>query len=78
MSKGMTKEVRMCGKTLRLGDYVEVQYTNSKMFSGIRGEIVELWSPENDEFLQTRVNSGWCFHEYDKIVKHIPKEADND
>jgi len=36
----------------------------------IEGEITELWSPELDNHLQARVDSGWCFHDHDEIVTH--------
>ena len=80
MGNGTAKEVKICGKTLRLGDYVEVSYTISAGYlpAEIKGKITELWSLEDDNFLQARVESGWCFHDHDKIVEHIIKEADND
>jgi len=72
MSKGTATEVEMCGATLRLGDHVKVRYTTGRRMKGgtIEGEITELWSPELDNHLQARVDSGWCFHDHDEIVTH--------
>lgn len=67
--KGIAKELTICGKHIKLGDYVEVDYRSG---GGIRGEIVELWDGKEDDstFTQARVKNGWCFHDYDIITKH--------
>lgn len=65
---GKAKEIFICGKLIKLGDYVEVRYKNGDR---VRGEITGLWSPELSEgHLQARVKSGWCFHDTDTIIKH--------
>jgi hypothetical protein len=76
MSKGTATEIRMCGKTLRLGDRVKVRYTTGTWSKGgtLEGEITELWSPELDNHWQARVDSGWCFHDYDEILEHHIKD----
>jgi len=63
------KEIHICGKDIHLNDYVVVEYTTGKEFKGgtIRGKVIELW---NDRLLQARVESGWCFHDYDRIIEH--------
>jgi hypothetical protein len=66
--KGEAKEITICGKTIKLGDYVEVDYESG---GGIRGRVTELWSPEiSNGHLQARVENGWCFHDYDRITIH--------
>jgi len=74
--KGTATELTICGHDLRIGDYVEVQYTTGTKFIGavIKGKIVELWSPKLDGHLQARVDSGWCFHDHDRILTFIPGE----
>lgn len=73
MSKGKAQEVKICGRTISLGDYVKVRYTAGERFKGgtIEGKIIELWSHEKNNHLQARVESGWCFHDYDEILSHI-------
>lgn len=70
MSEGTAKKVTICGHDLSLGDFVKVQYTTGREHKGatIEGKIIELWSPELDGFHQARVESGWCFHDYDRII----------
>lgn len=72
--KGLAKEITICGKKIKLGDYVEVEFTTGARFKGgrIKGKITELWS---DGHLQARVESGWCFHDNDNILDHKPKEV---
>jgi len=74
MGKGTATEILMCGHDLRLGDYVQVEYRNG---GGIRGNIIEIWSPELDNHEQARLESGWCFHDYDTIVGHKPAAQEN-
>lgn len=72
--KGLAKKVTICGKTIRLGDEMVVEYTGTGSMSGgrISGKVVELWSPElNKGHLQARLACGWCFHNRDKIISHI-------
>ncbi len=70
---GTAKETQLCGKIVKLGDYVEVDYESG---GGIKGEIVELWGLKEDGHLQGRVKSGWCFHDNDTITKHELKPVD--
>jgi hypothetical protein len=74
MSKGLATEIRMCGHDLRLGDYVQVEYSGG---GGVSGKIIEIWSPELNSHEQVRVESGWCFHNYDTIMVHKPAVQDN-
>ena len=70
MSKGTATEAQLCGRLVRLGDYVKVQYTSGRCGT-VEGEVIELWSPEIGGHLQGRVsNFGWCFHDQDKILVH--------
>lgn len=73
---GTSKEAVICGQKVSLGDYVEVEYTTGTWSKGgqIKGKITELWTPELDGgHLQARVESGWCFHNHDRIL--VKKEA---
>ena len=65
--KGSAEQTQLCGKIVKLGDYVEVEY---KSGGSVKGEIIELWGLEEDDHLQGRVSVGWCFHDYDTITKH--------
>lgn len=65
--KGTAKETQICGKLVMVGDYVEIAY---KSGGSIKGKIVELWGIKEDNCLQGRVESGWCFHDQDEIKKH--------
>ena len=62
-----------CGKELNIGDYVKVEYTTGKEMKGSRiwGKITKLW-PSHP--YQAQLESGWCFHENDKIIEHKPSE----
>lgn len=68
-----TTTLCMCGHELSIGDYVEVRYETG---GGIKGKIIELcpYLP------QAKVESGWCFHENDRIVayKPLPNSEQND
>ena len=64
---GTAKETQLCGTIVKIGDYVEVTY---KSGGRIGGKITELWSLKEDNHLQGRVESGWCFHDFDTITKH--------
>ena len=71
----------MCGATIRLGDVMEVEYRTGREMKGgrIKGEVVELWSPELSEgHLQGRLSCGWCFHDSDRIISHTQREPAND
>lgn len=72
--KGTAIEIKMCGTTIHLGDYMKVQYTTGKEFKGatIKGTVTELWSMEKDNHLQARLSCGWCFHDHDRIIEHKP------
>ena len=68
--KGTAKEITICGKKIKLGDTVKVNYSSG---GSVGGEIIELWSPVEDGHYQARVKSGWCFHDNDEIVEHVKK-----
>lgn len=80
---GTAKTVKMCGKTLNLGDYVVVRYTTGERMKGcrLRGFISEIWSHEKDSYPQARVGktptdkNGWCFHNHDSIEEHKPASS---
>lgn len=68
------KELTICGKTLKLGDFVRVEYTKGRNFKGaqIWGTVTKLWPAPGP---QVQVNNGWCFHEGDLIVEHKKGEG---
>ena len=70
---GTAKEITICGMTVKLGDEMEVEYTTGERMRGgrISGKVTELWSPEADNHLQARLSCGWCFHDHDKIIRHV-------
>jgi len=72
MSKGVATKIEICGKTVGIGDYLEVRYTTgTRMKDGnIKGHVVELW---DDSPVQARLSCGWCFHDHDEIL--IQKDA---
>ena len=77
---GTATEIKICGKTIRLGDEMEVEYTTGKKMKGgrIKGKVVELWSPELGEgHFQARLSCGWCFHNYDRIITHTSNVQGN-
>ena len=66
-------ELEICGRIIRLGDYVKVEYTSGKRFKGgqIKGCVTRLYSlMHGDNRKQAQLESGWCFHEGDKIIEH--------
>ena len=75
--KGTVNKVVICGKEIQLGDYVKVEYTTGIQFKGgtIKGKITELWDNTVGGNLQGRVENGWCFHDNDIIIEHIPKDS---
>lgn len=68
--KGTAREVFICERTVKLGDHIKVRYTTRGRMAGgtIEGKVIELWSEEDDNHLQGRLESGWCFHDHDEIV----------
>jgi len=72
MSKGTATEVKICGRTVRLGDYLKVKYTTGTWSKNgtIEGQVTELWSPELNDHHQGRLDHGWCFHNHDEILLH--------
>lgn len=76
MSIGTATEVKICGRTITLGDYVKVRYASGTWSKGatVEGKITELWSPKLDKHLQARVEHGWCFHDDDEIIMHKKAE----
>lgn len=77
--KGTAENVFICGEQVFLGDFLKVKYTSGSRFKGatISGKVIELWSHEKDNHLQGRLESGWCFHDYDEILTHNqPPDAD--
>lgn len=75
---GTAKEVFICGRTVKLGDYLKVEYTTGHSMKGatIQGEVTELWSPELDDHLQGRLSCGWCFHDHDEILEFREMEEE--
>jgi len=70
---GTATEIKMCGRTIRLDDEMEVEYTTGERMKGgrIKGKVVELWSPEvSNGHLQARLSCGWCFHDQDRVISH--------
>lgn len=69
--KGTAQQITICGRTVKLGDYLKVKYTTGHDMKGatIQGEVVELWSLELDKHLQGRLSCGWCFHDHDEILE---------
>jgi len=66
-------QLEICGRLVHLGDYVIVEYTSGVRIKGsrIKGRIKKLWSLEHgDGVKQAQLDSGWCFHEGDKIITH--------
>jgi hypothetical protein len=68
--------MKMCGRELEIGDYVEVKLTGR--FSGtiLKGTITKLWDTAGDDLphapkKQAQINGGWCFHEEDEIIQHV-------
>ena len=69
MSKGLAREIEMCGKTIRLGDHMKVEYSDHT--GRIEGKVTEIWTTETGSHLsQVRLSNGWCFHEGDQVVEH--------
>ena len=60
--------MKICGKDVRLGDYVVAMYTSGKKFGGgtIRGIVTKMWELPH---LQVQLNDAWCFHDKDFIVE---------
>ena len=69
--KGTATTMTICGKRVKLGDFVRVKYMDGDSMKGgtIQGKIVELW---DEGLIQGRVESGWCFHDKDNILQHVP------
>ncbi len=65
-----TTEMEMCGHELSLGDWVKVQIGGDGHLSGgrLEGKIKAFYP----YIPQVKLESGWCFHPADKILKHIP------
>lgn len=68
---GTAKTLHMCGEDLRIGDFIKVRYTRGVRQVGmeIQGKIIEMWSPERNRRCQVRLESGWCFHDHDKVLE---------
>ena len=72
-------ELEICGRIVRLGDYVKVKYTSKGRFEGarIKGHITQLFSLlHGDNCKQAQLDDGWCFHEGDKILEYEAGEGD--
>lgn len=54
--------------SMNVGDYVEIEIVSNGHLNGgiLRGKIVEY----NEEHLQYKLESGWCFHPADRILEH--------
>ena len=68
----------LCGKELKIGDYVEVEFSDMWDIDGvygdkyiIKGKITEF----QDELERAVVNDAWCFYDHDKILEHIKSES---
>lgn len=62
---------------MRVGDFISVQVVNKKgdrNLDGtlIKGTIVELVPSHN----MVKLESGWCCHTKDKLLKHLPPIGD--
>jgi hypothetical protein len=72
--EGKAKEIFMCGRQLKLGDFVRVHYTTGRQ-GWVEGKITELWDKKSGaNCLQGRVESGWCFHDDDEIEEYRASE----
>lgn len=69
-----TTEMEMCGHELSLGDWVEVEIGGNGHLSGgrLEGKIKAFYP----YLPQVKLESGWCFHPSDTILKHIPVVSD--
>lgn len=78
--QGTATEVKICGRTVKIGDRLTVRYTTVREMNGgtIEGDVVELWSREKDDHLQGRLSCGWCFHDHDEIIFQERLEASDD
>ncbi len=67
-----TTEMDMCGYELSLGDWVKVQIGGNGRLSGgwLEGKIIAFYP----HIPQVKLESGWCFHPSDEILKHIPAQ----
>jgi hypothetical protein len=65
-----TTEMEICGYNLSIGDWVKVQIGGSGHLSGgrLEGKIVCFYP----YLPQVKLESGWCFHPSDEILKHVP------
>lgn len=65
-----TTEMEMCGYELSLGDWVKVEIGGKGHLSGgrLEGKIVAFYP----YLPQVKLESGWCFHPSDEILKHVP------
>lgn len=71
--KGKATTIFICGKQIKLGDYVKVE-CNAGTWSRhatVQGKITELWDKKQCGVHQARVDNGWCFHDEDKILEHL-------
>ena len=71
MSEGTATEIFMCGTKIKLGDMLTVEYTEGSWSKGsqLHGSVVELWDGKDGGPIQARLSNGWCFHDWDKIIK---------
>ena len=69
---GTATEIEMCGRTIRLGDKMVVEYSTGTWSKGgqIEGTVTELWAMDTDNHLQARLSCRWCFHDGDRVLHH--------
>ena len=77
--KGTATRTTICGREIKLGDWVRVHHTTGRR-GWIEGEIIEIWDLTTDGHHQARVSSGWCFHDNDEIleIRAAPLNLEND
>ena len=65
--------IHICDHDVSVGDYVRVRYETGKRFKGaiLKGRITRVWG---DGLVQAQVENGWCFHDHDTILEHVPQE----
>ena len=72
------KQLEICGRIVHLGDFAKAKYTSGTRMKGgeIKGNITQLWSLEHgDNSKQVQLDNGWCFHEGDEILEHVPAHS---
>ena len=67
-------------KTLRVGDYLRVEYATGKRMRGgqIQGQLTRIWTPQEHcaHCWQGQIANGWCFHAEDILLEHTPSDVE--